>query len=206
VDLIFKYFPGLDPDQINKFSALDHLYKHWNEKINVISRQDIGHLYLRHVLHSLAVAKFISFPAGSRVLDVGTGGGFPGIPLAIMFPCSSFTLVDSIGKKIRVVNEISVELDLKNVQPVHARAGDLKGDFDFVACRAVAGMPVIVKWVSHLVGKGKNNVSQKGIIALKGGDLEEELGTLNEKVRIIKVSEYFEEEYFATKKIVYLPL
>ena len=203
-DLILKYFPDLTSDQISRFSALDSLYRYWNERINVISRKDIDHLYLRHILHSLAIGKFFHFPANSQVLDVGTGGGFPGIPLAILFPEVNFTLADSIGKKIKVVNEIKEELNCNNVKAVHIRAEKLKFRFDFVVSRAVTNMPRFVDWVKPLLKTNSKESFRNGIIALKGGDLDEELKNLGGLKSIISISDYFEEDFFASKKIVFL--
>ena len=206
VDLLLKYFPDLSPDQVTKFSALGSLYQYWNEKINVISRQDINQLYLHHVLHSLAIAKFIHFRPECRVLDVGTGGGFPGLPLAIFFPKVQFTLVDSIGKKIKVVKEISQEIKCNNVNAIHVRAENLNSSFDYVVSRAVTKMPTFVSWVKPLITPGKNQELRNGIIALKGGDLDDELHKFAQKATIIPISTYFDEVFFETKKIVYRPI
>ena len=175
--ILKKYFPELTEDQIDKFSRLEDLYRDWNGKINVISRKDIDALYLRHVLHSLGIAKVQKFNAGARVLDVGTGGGFPGIPLAILFPETQFQLVDSIGKKIKVVQGVSESLGLKNLTAHHMRAEEVKGEFDFVVSRAVTTMPAFVKWVRSKVSKKQNHELRNGILYLKGGDLSEELAT-----------------------------
>ena len=206
VDLLLKYFPGLSKEQISKFSALGSMYKYWNEKINVISRKDIDQIYLRHILHSLAIARFIHFPENCKVLDVGTGGGFPGIPLAIFFPEVQFTLVDSIGKKIKVVNEISKEISCHNITAKHIRAENLDSKFEYVVSRAVTSMPRFLNWVKPLIVPGKDQGFEHGIIALKGGDLEEELKGLNPELKIIPISSYFGEDFFALKKIVYLPI
>jgi 16S rRNA (guanine527-N7)-methyltransferase len=182
------------------------LYRHWNEQINVISRKDIDHLYLRHVLHSLAITRFISLKPGTRVLDAGTGGGFPGIPLAICFPEVRFTLVDSIAKKIKVVQAVSDEIGLKNVETRWCRVEDIGEKFDFVVSRAVTSLPEFVKWVRKLIMPGGFNDIPNGIIYLKGGDVEDEIRPFAGKARIQEISGYFEEEYFETKKIIYLPI
>jgi len=204
VDLLQKYFQDLSTDQLRKYSALGPLYKYWNERINVISRKDIDHLYLHHVLHSLAIARFIHFPPASRILDVGTGGGFPGLPLAIYYPKANFTLVDSIGKKIKVVNEICREIECTNVSALNIRAEKLKPGFDFVISRAVSKMPQLSQMVKHLIRRNQAHKTAKGILALKGGNLDEELRDFNQKVKVIPLSDYFDEEYFNSKSIVYL--
>ena len=206
VELLTKYFPDLSTEQVNKYSALGPLYKYWNERINVISRKDIDQIYLHHILHSLAIARFFKFPNGSRVLDVGTGGGFPGLPLAVFFPYVEFTLVDSIGKKIKVVKEICTEIECTNVNAIHTRAENLGFKFDYVVSRAVTSMPRFISWTRGLIEPGEHEGLKHGIIALKGGDLEEELRGLNPKPKIIPISGYFEEDFFATKKIIYLPV
>lgn len=206
IDLLLKYFPDLSSEQLSKFSALGPLYKYWNEKVNVISRQDIQHLYLRHILHSLAIARFIGFPSDCKVIDVGTGGGFPGIPLAIFFPEVKFTLIDSIGKKIKVVKEIVQEISCLNVEAENIRAENIKSKFDFVISRAVASMPVFIDWVKPIIRLNQQQKPGNGVIALKGGDLTLELSKFSEKANIISISDYFEEDFFASKKIVYLPI
>ncbi|KAB7529447.1 16S rRNA (guanine(527)-N(7))-methyltransferase RsmG [Flagellimonas olearia] len=203
-ELIFKYFTTLTDEQKGHFRALEALYQDWNKKINVVSRKDIDELYLRHVLHSLGIAKIQSFNEGSRILDVGTGGGFPGIPLAILFPEVQFTLVDAIGKKIKVVQEVVEGLGLDNVTAHHTRVEDLDGQFDFIVSRAVAAMPTFVHWTKGKIKKDSAHARKNGILYLKGGDLEEELKDYK-TVQIFDLSEYFEEDFFETKKVVYLP-
>lgn len=201
---ITKYFPHLTPLQAKQFSQLDEVYRHWNERINLISRKDIEQLYERHVLHSLSIAKVASFADGAKILDVGTGGGFPGIPLAIMFPQCSFTLVDSIGKKIMVVSEVAKALGLQNVNALQARAEALPQKFDFVVSRAVTDLPTFMSWVwSKIVVCGNSNIPN-GILYLKGGDLTDELKPVKQQLRITPLSDFFEEEFFETKKIVYV--
>ncbi len=205
MELILKYFPNLTEDQIDKFKKLKALYQDWNLKINVVSRKDIDELYLRHVLHSLGIAKIIRFKKGTKILDVGTGGGFPGIPLAILFPESSFHLVDSIAKKLKVVDEVVVGLGLTNVKTTHSRVEDIKGTYDFIVSRAVAAMPTFVHWVKGKIAKKQNNALKNGILYLKGGNLTEELQKYKTAV-IYNLSDYFIEDFFDTKKIVLLPL
>lgn len=208
MELIKKYFPALTVDQLEKFSCLQSLYVDWNEKINVISRKDIDHLYERHVLHSLAIAKLISFRAGTKILDVGTGGGFPGIPLAIFFPDVKFHLIDSVGKKIKVAQAIAEELKLKNVSSEKMRAEDLKGQFDFVISRAVRSMKTIYDWTKHLIHRSdtiapSDGIANQGWIFLKGGDLKNEIHELNETVQKVPISGFFEEEFFKEKFILF---
>lgn len=205
LDLIFKYFPDLSAEKLEQFELLEELYKDWNQKINVVSRKDIDELYLRHVLHSLSISKFQKFMPNTAVLDVGTGGGFPGIPLAILFPEVHFTLVDSIGKKIKVVQEVVDGLQLKNVSTINSRVEAIEGQFDFVVSRAVAAMPTFVHWVKGKIKKESVHQRRNGILYLKGGDLAEELKDYK-NVEIIRLSDYFEEDFFETKKLVYLPL
>ena len=204
-DIIFHYFPNLTQRQQQQFQMLGDLYKEWNDKINVISRKDIDTLYERHILHSLAIAKFISLQPNASILDVGTGGGFPGIPLAILFPEVDFTLVDSIGKKIKVVQEVADAIQLKNVSAYHERAEKIKGTFDFVVTRAVARSRMIWVW-SHqkLKSKSMHNIDN-GIIALKGGNLEDEMKELNRPFQEIKIMDFFSEEFFETKSVIYIP-
>ncbi len=205
-DIILKYFPDLSESQKFQFAQLYSLYKEWNEKINVISRKDIDNLYINHVLHSLGIAKVISFEPGAAILDVGTGGGFPGIPLAIMFPQSQFHLVDSIGKKITVVKNIAESLGLINVTAEQARAEQLKGEYDFIVSRAVTRLKEFYSWIHRKAKKKSAHELYNGILYLKGGDLEEELSELKKPYQLFSLSDYFKEEYFETKKIVYVPL
>ena len=205
MQLIRNYFPDLTAVQIKQFEKLDDLYKDWNSKINVVSRKDIDELYLRHVLHSLGIAKVISYKPSSKILDVGTGGGFPGIPLAIMFPESQFVLVDSIAKKIKVVDEVVKGLGLTNVKTFHSRVEDISGQFDFIVSRAVTNMPTFVGWVKGKVAKAQHNDLKNGILYLKGGDLTEELQNYK-TVTIYNLSDHFNEDFFETKKVVHLPM
>jgi len=205
MDILLKYFPDLTSDQQEKFAALRALYEDWNLKINVVSRKDIDELYLRHVLHSLGIAKVHSFAPGTKVLDVGTGGGFPGIPLAILFPKTQFYLVDSIGKKIKVVNEVIAGADLKNATAINDRAEQVQGRYDFVVSRAVAQMDTFVRWVDRKIAKKSHHERKNGILYLKGGDLTEELASFP-KAEIYDLNTFFEEEFFETKSVVYLPL
>lgn len=200
--LILRYFPNLTDDQIQKFKELEVLYKEWNSRINVISRKDIDDLYLKHVLHSLSIAKFISFKKNTSILDVGTGGGFPGIPLAIIFPDCNFLLVDSINKKINVVKEISNTLKLTNVSYNAIRVEKLKTKHDFIVSRAVTRMNKFRNLVKGLISNKNDNKIKNGIIYLKGGDLTDEM--MNIKHQKVNISDYFDEEFFETKKIVYL--
>lgn len=204
IDIILKYFPNLTEIQKEQFSALYDLYLDWNSKINVISRKDIENLYTHHVLHSLAIAKLINFTDGSKIMDVGTGGGFPGIPLAIFFPNCEFLLVDSIGKKIKVATEIASAIELKNVQLLHGRAEEVKGKFDFVVSRAVMPLPDLVKIVHKNILKEQKNAFPNGLICLKGGNLEGEMKPFKKTAEADDLSLFFEEEYFKTKKIVYV--
>lgn len=202
VELIQKYFPNLTEHQIEQFSKLEKLYQEWNEKINVISRKDMESLYEKHILHSLGIAKVMKFAPQTKVLDIGTGGGFPGIPLAILFPEVDFTLVDSIGKKITVVKEVSEGIGLKNVTAIHGRAEDLKGQFHFVVSRAVTQMPVFLRWLRGKFSKEQFNPKHNGVLYLKGGDLAEELAGL--RCEIFNLQNYFESDFFETKKVVYV--
>ncbi|MFV9551936.1 16S rRNA (guanine(527)-N(7))-methyltransferase RsmG [Algibacter sp. PT7-4] len=203
--LILKYFPNLTEDQIDKFEKLESLYQDWNLKINVVSRKDIDELYLRHVLHALGIAKVLSFKAGTKILDVGTGGGFPGIPLAILFPDSSFHLVDSIAKKLKVVDEVTTGLGLTNVKTTHSRVEAIDEKYDFIVSRAVAAMPTFVHWVKGKIAKQQNHELKNGILYLKGGDLTEELKDYK-TTTIYNLSDYFEEDFYETKKVVHLPM
>lgn len=202
---ILKQFPDLSENQILQFQKLQGLYEDWNAKINVISRKDIDELYTRHVLHSLGIAKIIEFRPGSKIMDVGTGGGFPGIPLAILFPEVDFYLIDIIAKKIKVVNEVAIGLGLKNVKAEQKRAELVKQEFDFIVSRAVTNMPDFVKWVDDKVAKKQNHELANGILYLKGGDLTEELKDFP-KAKQYNLSDFFSDEFFETKKVVHLPL
>jgi len=204
--IITKYFPQLNQKQIEFFTQLQPLYADWNAKINVISRKDFSEFYERHVLHSLSIAKFIRFAPGTKILDVGTGGGFPGIPLAVYFPEVSFHLVDSIGKKIKVVNGVVQSLGLTNVSAEQNRAEQIRDRYDFVVSRAVTRLPEFVPWVQKNISKKQWNAVPNGIIYLKGGDLSQEVQPFKKNILIQNIGEYFEEEFFETKKIVYLPL
>ena len=202
---ILKQFPDLSDNQILQFQKLQGLYEDWNAKINVISRKDIDELYTRHVLHSLGIAKIIEFRPGSKIMDVGTGGGFPGIPLAILFPEVDFYLIDVIAKKIKVVNEVAAGLGLKNVKAEQKRAELVKQEFDFIVSRAVTNMPDFVSWVDDKVSKKQNHELANGILYLKGGDLTEELKDFP-KATQYNLSDFFSDEFFETKKVVHLPL
>lgn len=205
MDLILKYFPNLSDVQKEQFSKLQDLYEDWNLKINVVSRKDIDELYLRHVLHSLGIAKVMEFHSGSNVIDVGTGGGFPGIPLAILFPETNFHLVDSIGKKIKVVNEVVEGLGLENVRTTHGRVEEVNEEYDFIVSRAVAQMETFVRWTKNKIIKKSQHPLKNGILYLKGGDLSEELKNFP-KATIYDLPNFFEEDFFETKKVVHLPL
>lgn len=202
---IIKNFPNLTALQLEQFEKLENLYADWNSKINVISRKDIDSLYTKHVLHSLGIAKVIQFAPGAYVLDVGTGGGFPGIPLAILFPETNFYLIDVIAKKIKVVQEVAEALGLKNVKSEQLRAENVKHDFDFIVSRAVTNMPDFVSWISDKIKKKNNHALKNGILYLKGGDLTEELQDFP-KATEYNLSDYFSDEFFETKKVVHLPL
>lgn len=205
MDIINHYFPNLTDTQKEQFMLLKELYQDWNLKINVVSRKDIDEIYMRHVLHSLGLAKVQSFKPGAHVLDVGTGGGFPGVPLAIFFPETQFHLVDSIGKKIKVVNEVVAGLELSNVKTSNDRVENVSGQYDFIVSRAVAQMETFVKWVRGHIKKKSEHDRRNGILYLKGGDLTEELAAFT-TAEIFPLSRYFSEEFFDTKKVVYLPM
>jgi len=206
MDIIIKYFPDLTEEQTELYGRLEKLYYYWNDKINVISRKDIGRFYERHVLHSLFIAKYIRFVAGTKILDVGTGGGLPGIPLAIYFPEVYFHLIDSIGKKIKVVNAVLDDLKIQNVSAWQIRAEQLNEKYDFVVSRAVTNLPEFVPWVRNNISSEHNNVLPNGILYLKGGDIEEEIRPFGKSVFIENLSGYFDEEYFETKKLVHIVL
>ena len=205
MELILKYFPNLTETQMNQFRMLKELYEDWNAKINVISRKDIEELYVRHVLHSLGIVKVVEFKKGTKIMDVGTGGGFPGIPLAIMYPEVDFYLIDVIAKKIKVVNEVAKALGLKNVTAEQKRAELVKWNFDFIVSRAVTNMPDFVNWVSERTVKDSKHDLKNGILYLKGGDLTEELASFPNAIQY-PLSDFFAEDFFETKKVVHLPL
>ena len=206
MNLIEKYFPRLSDEQRQQFEQLDALYRDWNAKINVISRKDIDNLYEHHVLHSLAIAKAINFRPGTKILDFGTGGGFPGIPLAIMFPDCQFKLIDGTGKKVRVAQEVATAIGLKNCQPEHLRGEDEKGRYDFVVSRAVMPLPDLVKIVRKNIEKRQQNAMGNGIICLKGGELQAETQPFKNIVEVSPISNWFTEEWFKEKSVIYLPL
>lgn len=205
MDLILKYFPELTDKQVQQFGQLEALYKEWNTKINVISRKDIDELYLRHVLHSLGIAKVMPFADGASILDVGTGGGFPGVPLAILFPNCQFHLVDSINKKLKVIKGVADSIELTNIRTTHSRVEAIDETYDFIVSRAVTAMPEFTKWVKGKISKKQNNILKNGILYLKGGDLTEELKQYA-KVKAYLLSDYFEEDFFETKKVIHLPM
>ena len=205
MERILRYFPDLSEEQRRQIGALDELYRDWNAKINVISRKDIDHLYEHHVLHSMAIAKIIQFRAGTKILDFGTGGGFPGIPLAILFPECNFKLIDGTGKKIRVAQEVCNAIGLKNCHPEHLRGEDEKGKYDFIVSRAVMPLPDLLKIVKKNISKEQHNALPNGIICLKGGDLQEEMRPFCNLVEISDISKFFSKEWFKEKNIIYLP-
>jgi 16S rRNA (guanine527-N7)-methyltransferase len=204
--LVKKYFPEITEQQESQFNQLLPLYKEWNEKINVVSRKDIENLMLHHVLHSLSIAKFLPFRPGTEVLDVGTGGGFPGIPLAILFPETQFLLVDSIGKKIKVVEGVADALGLSNVQAKHMRAEDVDQDFEFIVSRAVTRLTPFYYWVKNKISPNHFHTHRNGLLLLKGGELTEEIAELGKKVKVTDLTSYFKEDFFETKKLVYVPM
>jgi 16S rRNA (guanine527-N7)-methyltransferase len=204
--LIKKYFPEITEQQEAQFDQLLPLYNEWNEKINVVSRKDIENLMLHHVLHSLAIAKFLPFRPGTEVLDVGTGGGFPGIPLAILFPETQFLLVDSIGKKIKVVEGVAEALGLSNVQAKHMRAEDVDQDFEFIISRAVTRLTPFYYWVKNKISPNHFHTQRNGLLLLKGGELTEEIAELGKKAKVTDLTSYFKEDFFETKKLVYVPM
>lgn len=203
-DIIQNYFPDLTDTQKEQFAALWDLYTYWNSKINVISRKDIGNLYEHHILHSLGIAKVIHFRPGTEVMDLGTGGGFPGIPLAILFPEVSFHLVDSIGKKVKVATEVANAIELKNVTARHCRAEEEKRMFDFVVSRAVMPLPDLIKIVRKNIKKEESNALPNGLICLKGGELQHEIQSVRHQVMVTNLRDFFKEEYFETKKVIYV--
>ena len=204
--IIFNYFPQLTEKQKKQFEQIGPLYREWNEKINLVSRKDVENLYINHILHSLGIAKVMEFKPGASVLDVGTGGGFPGIPLAILFPETQFHLVDSIGKKITVVNAVSEAIGLTNVKVEQIRAEEIKAKYDFVVSRAVTRMQEFYGWMNNKIKDKSNHTLDNGILYLKGGDLDEEMNELKKRYSLYNLTEYFKEEFFETKKVVYLPI
>lgn len=205
IELIKKYFPHLSAKQIEQFTALDALYHDWNSKINVISRKDIDNLYEHHILHSLAIAKYITFREGTNVLDFGTGGGFPGIPLAIFFPEANFKLIDGTGKKVRIAQEVADAIGLENVLPAHLRGEEEKGKFDFIVSRAVMPLPDLMKIVKKNIAPDQHNTLPNGVIVLKGGNLNDELKPYKKIVEKTELSQWFDEEWFKEKYLIYVP-
>jgi len=202
---IIRHFE-LNPEQENQFARMAEVYRIWNEQINVISRKDIGEIYIRHILHSLSIARLIKFKPGTKVIDVGCGGGFPGIPLAVLLPEVSFTLIDSIGKKIKVVNEVATALGLNNVTGINSRSEQVEMKFDFVVSRAVTAFPDFVKQTRHLISSVQRNALPNGILYLKGGDFIEEIKPFQKQASIYSISQFFEDPFFETKKIIFLPI
>jgi 16S rRNA (guanine527-N7)-methyltransferase len=205
-EIIYKYFPHLSDEQLTQFAALGELYRDWNAKINVISRKDIDHVYEHHVLHSLAIAKIINFRPGTSILDFGTGGGFPGVPLSILFPDCKFKLIDGTGKKIRVAQEVCDTIGLKNCSPTHLRGEDEKDKYDFIVSRAVMPLPDLVKLMRKNISKTQQNSLPNGVICLKGGNLQNELQPFHKIVETTDISQFFSEEWFKEKYVIYLPL
>lgn len=205
-EIIYKYFPNLSDTQLEQFAALGELYRDWNSKINVISRKDIDQLYQHHVLHSLAIAKVINFRSGTRILDFGTGGGFPGVPLSILFPECQFKLIDGTGKKIRVAQEVANAIGLKNCAPTHLRGEDEKDKYDFIVSRAVMPLPDLVKLMRKNISKTSQNALPNGVLCLKGGNLQAELQPYHKIVETTEISQFFSEEWFKEKFVIYLPL
>ena len=205
IEIIKKYFPQLTPKQEEQFAALDALYHDWNAKINVISRKDIDNLYEHHILHSLAIAKYINFREGTNILDFGTGGGFPGVPLAIFFPEANFKLIDGTGKKVRVAQEVADAIGLDNVLPSHLRGEEEKGKFDFIVSRAVMPLPDLMKIVKKNIASDQHNVLPNGVIVLKGGNLDEELKPYKNIAEKTELSQWFDEEWFKEKYLIYVP-
>ncbi|MCQ2350526.1 MAG: 16S rRNA (guanine(527)-N(7))-methyltransferase RsmG [Paludibacteraceae bacterium] len=203
---ILKYFPNLTDTQISQYEALDAQYRDWNAKINVISRKDIDNLYEHHVLHSLAIAKIINFRQGTTIVDIGTGGGFPGIPLAILFPECKFTLVDSVGKKIKVASQVAEAIGLTNVEFINDRMENIRQNFDFAVSRAAMSLDLLIRVCRKNISKAGKNALPNGLICLKGGELEEEMKPFRKTASLYSISDFFSEEYFSTKKAVYLPL
>ncbi|MDA9161509.1 16S rRNA (guanine(527)-N(7))-methyltransferase RsmG [Crocinitomicaceae bacterium] len=203
MDLIKKYFPDIPKEQYNQLKELKSHYEEWNQKINVISRKDIDNFYERHVLHSLAIAKLIQFRDDSTIIDVGTGGGFPGVPLAILFPNAHFTLLDSIGKKLKVINEISEKLHIDNIETIHSRVETIDRKYDYILSRAVTNLPKFIKLTRNI--RNAKSASHSGIYYLKGGDFEKELKQIKEKSHITDLNSLFEEEFFITKKLIHIP-
>lgn len=206
MEIIKKHFPNLTQYQYNQLSQLDKLYHKWNEKINVISRKDIDELYTRHVLHSLSIAKFITFNPGTSIIDVGTGGGFPGIPLAILFPKCQFHLIDSIAKKITVVDDVAKQLKLTNIKAQQSRIQNIKTKYDFIISRAVTAFPAFVNMSKHAIKNKNINAISNGILYLKGGDFSEELKNFKNRTSVIELTEYFDEDFFETKKLIHLSI